>query len=165
VPEARSTATELIHREIFREVVERPLLHRGHRGLDGREAGDHDDGQRGIELVGAPEQRQAVHARHLEVGQHQVGTLALEDRQRGRAVPGRRARIALTREDARAVLEHVGLVVDDQNARSAHLAPEIIAEKPFQIKSRRIGRGGGAAGARPPRSGIAAPQCVPTGRA
>ncbi len=142
VPEgALGRDAKLIHREVLREVVERPLLDRGHRRLDGREPGDHDDGQRGIDLVGAPEERQPVHARHPEVGQHQVRPLSLEDRERGGPVSGRRARIALARQDAGAVLEHVGLIVDDQDAGRAHRALRIIAPKPAQIKSRRMRHG------------------------
>ena len=59
---------ELVVADRLREVVERPLAHRLHRGLDGRVRGDEHDRQRGAQRVDALHERDAVHVRHLEVG-------------------------------------------------------------------------------------------------
>ena len=59
---------ELVVADRLREVVERALAHRLHRGLDGRVRGDEHDRERGPERVDPLHERDAVHVRHLEVG-------------------------------------------------------------------------------------------------
>ena len=70
---------QLVDREFFGS-SRGPVLDRGDRGLDGGERGDQDDRSAGSwrALAAAPP---SVHARHLEVGQQQVGS-PLDQRER-----------------------------------------------------------------------------------
>ena len=75
-----------------------------------------DDRQRLVERVQLAQHLEAVHPGHLDVEQHQVGTLALDG---GDALlPGRRADelVVLVLEDHPQRVADRGLVVDDQNA-------------------------------------------------
>jgi hypothetical protein len=69
---------QLVDREILRQIVERAVLDRCHRRLDGREGGDDDNRQRGIQLLGPAQESQAVDPGHLEVGEEKVRSLGLE---------------------------------------------------------------------------------------
>ena len=111
---------ELVDGEGLGKVVERAFLHRRHRRLDARERRDHDHGQGGVDVVRPPQQLDAVHSRHLEVGQQQVRGIGLDERQRAMGIRRRQASMAGAPQDARAVLDHVGLVVDDDDRRVAH---------------------------------------------
>jgi len=111
---------ELIDREGLRQVVERAFLDRGDGGLDGRERGDHDHGQRRVDGVGAAQQLHAVHLGHLEIGQQEIGALGFEELETFRGLHRRRAAITLAPQDAHEVLDHVGLVVDDEDPLLAH---------------------------------------------
>ena len=71
--------------------------------------GNHDDGQRLVERVQLAQHLEAVHPGHLDVEQHEVGSLALNG---GNALlPGRRAD------------ELVVLVLEDHPQRVADRAP------------------------------------------
>ena len=111
---------ELLDGEVLRQVVERALLDRLHRGLDGGEGGHEDHGERRVQLVGAAQQLHAVASGHLEVGEHQVGPLRLHERERRRGIRCGEALVADALEDARAALHHVELVVHDQDLARAH---------------------------------------------
>src|SRR5262245_60016636 len=66
------------------------------------------------------QQLHAVHVRHLEVGQQHVRTIRLEQRQRTARVRRGHAPVPEPSQDARAVLHHVRLVVDDHYAVARH---------------------------------------------
>jgi len=92
--------------------------------LDRREGRDDDHRQDRVELASAAQQGQAVDLRHLEIGQEQVRPLGLEQRQRPVGIRRRRAVVAGPPQDARAVVHHVGLVVDDEDVgRHARILP------------------------------------------
>jgi hypothetical protein len=113
---------ELLDREVLRQVVERPFPHRGHRRLHGGEPGDHDHGQHRVQLPGEAQQLHAVDPGHLEVGEQHVGGLRLEQLPPARAAGRGDADMSLPAQDAGDVLEHVRLVVHDQDASRAHAA-------------------------------------------
>ena len=66
------------------------------------------------------QQLDAVHARHLEVGQHQVGRELLELAERLEAVGGGLDRVALVAQELGQRGARVDLVVDDQNVSLLH---------------------------------------------
>jgi hypothetical protein len=117
-------AQHVVGREGLQEVVECSRPHGFDRGFDRPVAGDHDhDGIR-IHLEGAGEHLHPVGARHLEIREDDLGALTLEERQRTLAVRGRDARVVLTTEKPRPVVDDVRLVVHDQDTwLRAHLAP------------------------------------------
>ena len=111
---------QLLDREVLRQVVEGALADGRDRRLDRGERGDHDHGQRGIELVRAAEQLHAVHLGHLQVGEEEIGPLGLQQLERAPRVAGGEAAVLAALEHPHAVLHHVGLVVDDQDAGAGH---------------------------------------------
>jgi hypothetical protein len=111
---------QLVDREVLREVVEGAVLDRGDRGLDGGERGDQDDRKRRIHLARSPQHLHPVHARHLEVGQQQVGSLRVDQHERAVRVGRRQALIARSLQDTGAVLDHVRLVVENQHPARRH---------------------------------------------
>ena len=121
---------EVLHGEVLGQVVSGAFLHRGHGRLDGGEGRDDDDGQRRVELVRALEQHHAVHARHLEVRDEEVRPLLFEQRKGLARLCRGEALVPDAAQDARAVLEHVGLVVHDQHSRRAHTCPPAAARAP-----------------------------------
>ena len=87
-------------------------------------AGDHDHDDVGIELEGAGEDLHPIDPGHLEIGEDDLGALALEERQRALTVGRRDAGIVLPAEEPSPVGDDVGLVVHDQDPRlRAHRAP------------------------------------------
>ena len=59
--------TQLVHREVLRQIVEGTFLDGGHRGLDGGEGRDHDDRQGRVEFMSAVEQLHTIDAGHLQI--------------------------------------------------------------------------------------------------
>jgi hypothetical protein len=119
----------LVELERLEHVVVRAALHRVDRGLDRAEAG-HDHGERARRgLADLVEQRDAAHARHLEVADDHVVVALPELGERARAVLGGADVVALHPEEIR---EHVAdhlLVVNDEDAwsvfrRERHAAGE-----------------------------------------
>ena len=105
------------------KIVEGAQLHGLDRALDGAVRGQHDDLHLGLLGAHPAQQRHAVQARHLEIGQHQVERLAREQARRGLAVGRLHHAQALA-------LQHLGdeaadsfLVVDDQDAFHDHSFP------------------------------------------
>ena len=114
----------VVGRQRLQQVVERPRPHGFDRGLDAPVAGDHDHDDVGIQLEGAGQDLHPIDPGHLEIGEDDLGALALEQRQRALTVGRRHAGIVLPAEEAAPVGDDVGLVVDDQDARlGAHHAP------------------------------------------
>jgi hypothetical protein len=111
---------ELIDREVLREVVEGAVLDRGDGRLDGRERGNENDREGRIHLARSTQHLHPVHARHLEVGQQQVGSLRVDQRERAVRVGRGQALISRSLQDAGAVLDHVRLVVENQHPARRH---------------------------------------------
>jgi hypothetical protein len=87
-------------------------------------SGDHDHDDIGIQLAGTGEDLHPIDPGHLEVGEDDLGALALEQRQRALTVGRRHAGIVVPAEEAAPVGDDVRLVVDDQDAwLGAHKAP------------------------------------------
>ena len=86
---------DVVRRQRLQEVVEGPQPH----GLDGRlhraVTRDDDDGDVRVQVGRAPQDREPVGARHLEVGEHDVGMLGFQQPQGVLAV--RRAEAAVRR--------------------------------------------------------------------
>jgi hypothetical protein len=131
---------ELVDREVLRQIIERPRLDRGDRRLDAAERGDHDDGQRGIELVRAPHELHAVDSRHLEIGEDHVGPFGFNERERALGVGRGEDAIAGAAEDPGAVLHHVGLVVDDEDTTVGHRVEPTMATRGPTFCSEAAGR-------------------------
>ena len=111
---------QLVHREVLGQVVEGPVLDRGDRRFDGGEGGEQNDRKSRIHLASAAQHLHAVHARHLEVGQQEVGTLRLDERERAMRVGRGQTLVAGPLQDAGTVLDHIRLVVDHQHALRRH---------------------------------------------
>jgi hypothetical protein len=78
---------------------------------------DENDREGRIHLARPTQHLHPVHARHLEVGQQQVGSLRVDQRERTKRVGRGQALVSRSLQDASAVLNYVRLVVQDrQNA-------------------------------------------------
>ena len=80
-------------------------------------ARDHHHGQRLVEGVELPQHLHAVHARHLDVEQHEVGALALHRGEAFLAAGGADELVVLVFENHPQRFADGALVVDDQDAR------------------------------------------------
>ena len=82
-------------------------------------------GSAGAQRVEAAQQLEAVHARHLPVGDDDVGAARVERRERGLAAGARLALVAGALERRGDDGRHALLVVDDEDARlhAAFVAP------------------------------------------
>ena len=103
-------------RERLLDEVERAFLRRLHRGADRAVAGDDDDRQRVVHGAQPVEHLDAVHARHLHVEQHEVGRLALGERQPLLAGRGADELVAFVFERHPQRVADRRLVVYDQDA-------------------------------------------------
>ena len=101
--------------------VERALLGGLDRGADRAVAGDDDDRQRLVHGAQPVEHLEAVHAGHLDVEQHEIGRLALGERQAFLAGRGADELVALVLEGHPQRIADRRFVVDDQDARFGHL--------------------------------------------
>ena len=122
------------------------IAQRGHRVVHRRVPGDHDDRQGRRGPAQRLQQLQAVHARHLHVGQHQVPALRAGPLQRDGRVLGMRdvEAAAVGQQPAEQATGH-RVVVDDQDpprrftvtaSRHAPVAPETVrTDRLFVAKS------------------------------
>ena len=78
---------------------------------------DHDDRQRLVDGAQALQRLEAVHAGHLDVEEHEIGRLALGEREPVLARCGSEELVAFVFEDHPQRIADGGLVVDDQDAR------------------------------------------------
>jgi hypothetical protein len=102
------------------EVVERAAPERLLRRVDRAVRGEQDDDDRGVEGEQLRQKLDAVHARHLQVGQREVEAPLARDLQRGLARRCGRHVVALARQDHLQNLALRLLVVNDQNAFASH---------------------------------------------
>ncbi len=102
------------------EVVVGSLLDGLHRLGDGGVGGHEDDLGVGRVLLDGLEDLEAVRPRHANVRQHHIEALGLDEGERTAAILGGRHAVSVT-ENAGDQLEHVLLVVSDENARLIHL--------------------------------------------
>ena len=91
---------DVVGRQRLQQVVERPRPHGFDCGLDAPVAGDHDHDDVGIQLEGAGQHLHPIDPGHLEIGEDDLGALALEQRQRTLTVGRRQAGIVLPAEEA-----------------------------------------------------------------
>ena len=94
--------------------------HRLDRDLDVAMAGDHDDGQLGIDLLRAAQQLQPVDALHLEIGDQHAGKIRAQLAERRRGVVLHRELEARELEPLRDRFAHRRLVVDEQDVTFRH---------------------------------------------
>ena len=122
------SAPHLLQAEGLGDVVEGTLAHGRHRRLQGGEGGDKDDLHVRIAGLAATQHLQAVHLVHLEIGQHQIEGLAVEQAQGlGTALSGGDG-IALAGQDVVQVAQGDLFVVDDEDA-GRHGAASGLASK------------------------------------
>ena len=93
-----------------------PELGRFHRGGDGAVARDHDDRRHLDDMTQPLQHLEAVHARHLDVEEHQVRRFALGLRNALFAGRRRQDVVALVLEDHLQRVADRGFVVDDEDA-------------------------------------------------
>ena len=109
---------DLLDLEGLEHVVVGAALHRLDGRLDGAEAG-HDHRQHlVVRAADGLEQLQAAHARHLEVGDHDVVAAPRQLHQRALAVRHRVHQVAFERQEVAQDLADRPLVVDHQDPRS-----------------------------------------------
>ncbi len=106
--------------EGLEQVVGGPELHGVDGGLHVDHAGHHDDLLLGVALLDAVDELAAVHARHHQVGEHDVEVGVLQDVEGFLAARGGLGLEALLREHPREQLAEVALVVDRQDPRFGH---------------------------------------------
>jgi hypothetical protein len=102
------------------EVVECAAAERLLGRLDGAVRGEQQDDDGGVEGEELREQLDAVHARHLQVGEREVEASLARDAQRRLARRGRRHVVALARQNHLQNLALRLLVVNDQDAFACH---------------------------------------------
>ena len=107
---------QLVDVDRLGQVVGGARAHGRDRGLDRAERGHHDHRQVGVALAQACQQLDAVHAGHLQVGEHQVGRELLQLAQRLEPVGGGLDLVALVAQELGERGARVDLVVDDQDA-------------------------------------------------
>jgi hypothetical protein len=120
------------------EIILGPLLHGSDGAMDRGERRHHDeDGtmQGALRLL---HERDAVEARHLEVGEDDVRRKLLQLSERLEAVGGRLDSIALVAQNLAQCGAGVGLVVDDENA-VARGHPDKIPRHGTDVQSRPPG--------------------------
>jgi hypothetical protein len=93
-----------------------PLAHGRHRRLQGGEGGDQDDLHVRVAGLAAAQDLQAIHLVHLEVGEHQVVRVAVEQAQGLGATLGGGDLVALAAEDVVQITQSDLFVVNDQDA-------------------------------------------------
>src|SRR5437764_5177126 len=96
--------------------VEGAGLHRLYRAVHPAVGRHHDHGYVGVGDDHLAEQREAVHLRHHQIGDHDVGAVAVERRQRLLAVGCDLHLISLTLERGREDLPEALFIVDDEHA-------------------------------------------------
>jgi hypothetical protein len=79
--------------------------------------GDDDDRERVVHASQAAERLEAVHARHLDVEEDEVGRFALGDGQALGAGSSGEALVTLVLEDHPHAVPDAGIIVDDQEPR------------------------------------------------
>jgi hypothetical protein len=112
---------DLVEDQRLREVVVGAFLQRLDRGGDGRIPGHHHDLDRLVELLDLPQEVEAAHVRHPDVGHGDVEDVGLHGLEGIVAGPGRRDLIAPMRQRFLQELKDRALVVDDQNACGFHI--------------------------------------------
>ncbi len=104
------------------DVVVSPGAQRLYGAFDGAIGGDHDDRQSGIEGLDFLEQFQAVHARHLNVGDHQVEIFSADVLQGLITRAYRHRFITILGQHPAKQSPHSLFVIDDKNLFSGHLS-------------------------------------------
>ena len=107
---------QLVLLERLREVVEGALAHGLHRAVDGAVGGHEHDAQAGLHREQLRQEGDAVHVRHLEVGEDHVERLLARNLERLPGVARRCGLVALGVEDHLQDVALVPLVVDDEHA-------------------------------------------------
>ena len=110
----------LVELEGLLDVVVGAELHRLHRGVGRGEGGDHEDHDARRHVLDRPHEREPVHARHADVGDHQVDAIAADGLERGVAAVDRQDVVAFLLEHDREELAHALLVVDDEDPTVRH---------------------------------------------
>ena len=118
---------DLVRRERLGDVVVGAPLDGVDRGLDAALPGDHDDLDAGPLAANAVEQLEPADARQGEVGEHQVGLLPLELRDRVDGVGDGNHAVALGAQRVAQRLAHGGVVIDDEDSRlGGHGCPSVL---------------------------------------
>jgi len=110
-------------RDRLREVVGGASAHRLDRGRHIAVRGRDDHRQLGVVLVELAQQRHAVHHRHPQVGDDDLGWSFGGDRERGLAILGGVDRVAGEAEQLLEAAARAGLVVDHEDPRAGHARP------------------------------------------
>jgi hypothetical protein len=114
---ARDEQAHLVEREGLHQVVEGALLHRLDGPGDGGIGGHQDDLRVRPARAQLAQQREAVHAGHAHVGEHELDRLGREHAQRFGRVRRAQHAVAEPAEVGREVVADVLLVVDDEHGR------------------------------------------------
>ena len=109
------TRTRSLRERLFDE-VEGAQPRGVHRVGDGAVSGDHRHGQRLVHLADFGERFEPVHARHLDVEQHEIWPIALDERQAVRTGGGTDEPVALVLQNHPQRIADGGFVVNDQDA-------------------------------------------------
>ena len=106
-----------VERKRLQNVVAGARFHGLDRGLDGPERGHDDDRHRGLEAFHRLQKIQSIHARQLEIGDHQVDRTALQQLQAGFGVFRGQGLETVVSQIELQEAAHLGFIFDNQNGR------------------------------------------------
>ncbi len=113
---------QLMKIERLEEVLEGTAFHGFDGGLRGGKGGDEDYGQSRVDLADTVERFQSGHVPQANVEEHDVRPVAFDQFEALRRTLGCQDGHAFRAEDLFNRIQHIGFVVDDQQARHGFLA-------------------------------------------
>ena len=121
---------EVLQVQRFREMVVRSQPHGLERAVELRRSCDHDHGNTGPVLAYRAEEPDAVHPRHVDVGENAVVGDRFEHRQGGLGVCRLFAGVPVRRQAPADDLANVCLVIDDEDLRDRLAHPPSTVRNP-----------------------------------
>src|SRR5262249_38069155 len=109
----------------FGQIVSGALAHRLHRTLDGSKRGHDDDDALGVTVANLLHQLEARKARHLQVGDDEVGGKIFEFGERLKGVGGGLDGVAFIAQELGKRGASVGFVVDNEDTCAVHSTPTL----------------------------------------
>ena len=169
--QARDHLEQLRRLERFHQVVGGPVAHRLHRALDAAEGRDQHHRHLRMQRADASQQFVAVHAAHVDIGDHDIDRILREQRERLGRAGCRHDATARQLQGVGERLAQLRIVLDDQRARAAHA----VLTHGRDLRHRRRARAAAAtrwhrypapapSGSRAPRRARAPPPAPPRAR-
>ena len=117
-------------RKWFQHVIAGPRLHRLNRGFHGTEGRHHHHRQCRILTLDRLQKFQSIHARKLQIGNHEVNGILPQQLQSGLGVPGGESREPVLAKIQLKQPPHLGLILDNQNRGHLPSFPQVLKRPP-----------------------------------